>query len=125
MKYIITESKLSQVIFKYLNDIEWDVFDYTDWEYGNMTRLFYKGESQLPEDAIFEAYDSEDCIGDEEEEEGEECPTERVLLVSVKLFNTIEHLFGLDYLQTQSILMVWYENYTNETIDDPTIGFID
>ena len=123
MKYIITESKLSQVIFKYLNDIEWDVFDYTDWEYGNMTRLFYKGESQLPEDAIFEAYDSEDCIGDEEE--GEECPTERVLLVSVKLFNTIEHLFGLDYQQTQSILMIWYENYTNETIDDPTIGFID
>ena len=123
MKYIITESKLSQVIFKYLNDIEWDVFDYTDWEYGNMTRLFYKGESQLPEDAIFEAYDSEDCIGDEEE--GEECPTERVLLVSVKLFNTIERLFGLDYQQTQSILMIWYENYTNETIDDPTIGFID
>lgn len=123
MKYIITESKLSQVIFKYLNDIEWDVFDYTDWEYGNMTRLFYKGESQLPEDVIFEAYDNEDCIGDEEE--GEECPTERVLLVSVKLFNTIEHLFGLDYQQTQSILMVWYENYTNETIDDPTIGFID
>lgn len=123
MKYIITESKLSQVIFKYLNDIEWDVFDYTDWEYGNMTRLFYKGESQLPEDAIFEAYDNEACIGDEEE--GEECPTERVLLVSVKLFNTIEHLFGLDYQQTQSILMIWYENYTNETIDDPTIGFID
>jgi hypothetical protein len=123
MKYIITESKLSQVIFKYLNDIEWDVFDYTDWEYGNMTRLFYKGESQLPEDAIFEAYDNENCIGDEEE--GEECPTERVLLVSVKLFNTIEHLFGLDYRQTQSILMIWYENYTNETIDDPTIGFID
>lgn len=123
MKYIITESKLSQVIFKYLNDIEWDVFDYTDWEYGNMTRLFYKGESQLPEDAIFEAYDNEACIGDEEE--GEECPTERVLLVSVKLFNTIEHLFGLDYQQTQSILMIWYENYTNENIDDPTIGFID
>lgn len=123
MEYIITESKLSQVIFKYLNDIEWDVFDYTDWEYGNMTRLFYKGESQLPEDAIFEAYDSEDCIGDEEE--GEECLTERVLLVSVKLFNTIEHLFGLDYQQTQSILMIWYENYTNENIDDPTIGFID
>ena len=123
MKYIITESKLSQVIFKYLNDIEWDVFDYTDWEYGNMTRLFYKGESQLPEDAIFEAYDSEDCIGDEEE--GEECPTKRILLVNPKLFNTIGHLFGLDYQQTQSILMIWYENYTNETIDDPTIGFID
>lgn len=123
MKYIITESKLSQVIFKYLNDIEWDVFDYTDWEYGNMTRLFYKGESQLPEDAIFEAYDSEDCIGDEEE--GEECPIKRILLVNPKLFNTIGHLFGLDYQQTQSILMIWYENYTNETIDDPTIGFID
>lgn len=123
MKYIITESKLNQVIFKYLNDIEWDVFDYTDWEYGNMTRLFYKGESQFPEDAIFEAYDNESCIGDEEE--GEECPTERVLLVNRDLYNTIENLFGLNYPQTQSILISWFENYTNETIDDPTIGFID
>lgn len=123
MKYIITESKLSQVIFKYLNDIEWDVFDYTDWEYGNMTRLFYKGESQLPEDAIFESYDNEACIGDEEE--GEECPTERVLLVNRDLYNTIENLFGLNYPQTQSILISWFENYTNEIIDDPTIGFID
>jgi hypothetical protein len=124
MKYIITESKLNQVIFKYLNDIEWDVFDYTDWEYGNMTRLFYKGESQFPEEAIFESYDNEDCT-DVSVEDDEECPTERVLLVNRGLYNTIESLFGLHFLQTQSILISWFENYTNEIIDDPTIGFID
>ena len=124
MKYIITESKLNQVIFKYLNDIEWDVFDYTDWEYGNMTRLFYKGESQFPEEAIFESYDYEDCT-DVSVEDDEECPTERVLLVNRGLYNTIESLFGLHFLQTQSILISWFENYTNEIIDDPTIGFID
>lgn len=124
MKYIITESKLNQVIFKYLNDIEWDVFDYTDWEYGNMTRLFYKGESQFPEEAIFESYDNEDCT-DVSVEDDEECPTERVLLVNRGLYNTIESLFGLNHPQTQSILISWFENYTNEIIDDPTIGFID
>ncbi len=124
MKYIITESKLNQVIFKYLNNIEWDVFDYTDWEYGNMTRLFYKGESQFPEDAIFESFDNEDC-SEVSVEDDEECPTERVLLVNRDLYNTIENLFGLNYPQTQSILISWFENYTNEIIDDPTIGFID
>ena len=53
MKYIITENRLNDIIFNYLDDIKWDIFDYTDWQYGEMTRLFFKGESQSPEDAIF------------------------------------------------------------------------
>lgn len=123
MKYIITESRLNEIIFKYLNNITWEIMDYHDWDYGEMTRLFFKGESQFPEDAIFEAYENEDCVGDEEE--GQECPTERVLLVSKSFYNTIMNLFTLNHQETHSALINWYESYTNETIDDRSLGFID
>lgn len=123
MKYIITENRLNNIIFNYLDGIKWDIFDYTDWQYGEMTRLFFKGESQYPENAIFEAYQNEDCIGDEEEDE--ECPEERVLLVRTQFYQQIMSLFGLDQQETNLILIKWYERYTNETIDDKTLGFMD
>lgn len=123
MKYIITESKIKSIIFKYLNDIDWEVMDYTDWEYGDMTRLFFKGETQFPEHAIFEAFDNEDCIGDEEEDE--ECPTERVLMVNKPFYKQIRSLFGLSHIDTHHILIEWYESYTHETIEDRSLGFID
>ena len=47
MKYIITESRLNDIIFKYLSDIDWEIADYTDAEWGDMTRLFFKSESTL------------------------------------------------------------------------------
>ena len=123
MKYIITESRLSNIIFKYLSDIDWEIADYHDWEYGEMTRLFFKSESQFPEDAIFEAFDNEDCIGDEGEDE--ECPTERVLMVNKPFYLQTMGLFGLTNIETHKILIEWYESYTHETIDDRSLGFID
>ena len=123
MKYIITESRLNNIIFKYLNDIDWEIADYTDAEWGNMTRLFFKNESQFPEDAIFEAFENEDCIGDEEEDE--ECPTERTLMVNKLFYLKLKNLFGLTFIETHKILIEWYESYTNETIDDRSLGFID
>ena len=123
MKYIITESRLNNIIFKYLSDIDWEIADYHDWEYGEMTRLFFKNESQFPEDAIFEAFDNEDCIGDEGEDE--ECPTERVLMVNKPFYLQTMGLFGLSNIETHKILIEWYESYTHETIDDRSLGFID
>ena len=123
MKYIITESRLSNIIFKYLSDIDWEIADYHDWEYGEMTRLFFKSESQFPEDAIFEAFDNEDCIGDEGEDE--ECPTERVLMVNKPFYLQTMGLFGLSNIETHKILIEWYESYTHETIDDRSLGFMD
>ena len=123
MKYIITESRLSNIIFKYLSDIDWEIADYHDWEYGDMTRLFFKSESQFPEDAIFEAFDNEDCIGDEGEDE--ECPTERVLMVNKPFYLQTMGLFGLSNIETHKILIEWYESYTHETIDDRSLGFMD
>ena len=123
MKYIITESRLNNIIFKYLSNIEWEIADYHDWEYGEMTRLFFKSESQFPEDAIFEAFDNEDCIGDEGEDE--ECPTERVLMVNKPFYLQTMGLFGLSNIETHKILIEWYESYTHETIDDRSLGFMD
>ena len=116
MKYIITESRLNNIIFKYLNDIDWEIADYTDPEWGDMTRLFFKSKSQFPEDAIFESFDNEDCIGDEGEDE--ECPTERVLMVNKPFYLTLLNLFTLHNVELHQILIKWYESYTNETIDD-------
>ena len=123
MKYIITENRLNNIIFKYLTDIDWEIADYTDAEWGDMTRLFFKSESQFPEDAIFEAFENEDCIGDEEEDE--ECPTERTLMVNKLFYLKLKNLFGLTFIETHKILIEWYESYTNETIDDRSLGFID
>ena len=123
MKYIITESRLNNIIFKYLNDIDWEIADYNDPEWGDMTRLFFKGKSQFPEDAIFEAFDNEDCIGDEGEDE--ECPTERVLMVNKPFYLTLLNLFTLHNVELHQILIKWYESYTNETIDDMFLGFTD
>ena len=123
MKYIITESRLNNIVFKYLNDIDWEIADYNDPEWGDMTRLFFKGKSQFPEDAIFEAFDNEDCIGDEGEDE--ECPTERVLMVNKPFYLTLLNLFTLHNVELHQILIKWYESYTNETIDDMFLGFTD
>lgn len=124
MKYIITESRLNNIIFKYLSDIDWEIADYTDPEWGDMTRLFFKGESQFPEDAIFEAYDNEDCT-EVSVEDDEECPTERVLMVNKSFYHTLLNLFSLHNVELHQILIKWYESYTNETIDDMSLGFID
>ena len=115
MKYIITEGRLNDIIFKYLSNIDWEIADYNDWE---MTRLFFKGESQFPEEAIFEAFQDEDCFDNE-------CENERVLLVNKSFYNQIMGLFGLTNIETHKILIEWYESYTNETIDDRSLGFID
>jgi hypothetical protein len=123
MKYIITESRLNNIIFKYLNDIDWEITDWNDPQLGNMTRLFFKGESQFPEDAIFEAYEDEVPIG--HEREFEERPTERVLLVNKQFYLQTMGLFGLTNIETHKILIEWYESYTHETIDDRSLGFID
>ena len=124
MKYIITENRLNDIIFKYLNDIDWEIADYTDPEWGDMTRLFFKGKSQFPEDAIFEAFENEDCT-EVSIEDDVECPTERVLMVNKPFYLQLMSLFGLNSRETKKILIKWYESYTHETIDDPKIGFID
>lgn len=124
MKYIITENRLNNIIFKYLNDIDWEIADYNDWEYGEMTRLFFKNKSQFPEDAIFEAFDNEDCT-EVSIEDDVDCPTERVLMVSKPFYLTLLNLFNLHNVELHQILIKWYESYTNETIDDMSLGFID
>ena len=120
MKYIITESRLNNLIFKYLNDIDWEIVSWNDPQLGDMTRLFFKNESHFPEDVIFEALEDDVPIGHESEG-----PTERVLSINTSFYNTLINLFGLHHVEANQILIKWYESYTNETIDDMSLGFTD
>lgn len=115
MKYLIKESKVLKILEKYLNDIEWSVMDYNEWD---MTRLFFKGQTNIANDAIFESYTEE-----EEEEEYDEGDYKRVLLVRRDFFMKLKSLFGLTTKQLADFLMVWYKSYTNEDVED--LNFID
>ena len=115
MKYLIKESKVLSILEKYLNDIEWAVVDYDEWD---MTRLFFKGQTNIANDAIFESYTEE-----EEEEEYDEGDYKRVLLVRRAFFMKLKSLFGLSTKELSRFLLVWYKSYTNEDVE--SFNFID
>jgi hypothetical protein len=111
MKYLIKESKILPILKKYLDDIEWSVIDYNEWE---MTRLFFKDEMRFPEDAIFESYTEEDV---------DKGIFERVLLVNRSFFTKLKSLFGLTSKELVKFLLEWYTTYTNERVE--VLNFID
>lgn len=105
MRYIIKESKVLPMLKKYLDDINWGIVDYNEWE---MTRLFFKDEMQFPEDAIFESYSEEDA---------DESVYERILLVRREFFMKLKSLFGLTTKELAKFLLEWYKSYTNESVE--------
>jgi hypothetical protein len=111
MKYLINENQVLNLVKKYLDDINWGIIDYNEWD---MTRLFYKDQMQFPEDAVFESYTEED------EDEG---ISERILLVKREFFMKLKSLFGLTTKQLSIFLLQWYQLYTNEKVED--LKFID
>jgi hypothetical protein len=91
------------MIFKYLDGL--DLVKVKEHSYYNMTRLFYKGDEQYPENAIFEAYNETD------EEEGEY----RLLLVDNKLCKTIGSLFSItEFKYIEPILLRWFNEYADD-----------
>lgn len=111
MKYIIKENQVLNLVKKYLDDINWAVMDYNEWE---MTRLFFKDQMQFPEDAIFESYTEED---------EDESIYERILLVKREFFMKLKSLFGLTTRELAKFLLEWYQSYTNEKVEK--LNFID
>ena len=111
MKYLINETQVLNIVKKYLDDIDWSIIDYNEWE---MTRLFFKDTMQFPEDAIFESYTEEDS---------DESIYERVLLVKREFFMKLKDLFGLTTKQLANFLLEWYRSYTNEKVE--VLNFID
>jgi len=105
MKYLINESQVLNIVKKYLDDIDWDVMDYNEWE---MTRLFFKDQMQYPDDAIFESYTEEDS---------DESVYERILLVKREFFMKLKSLFGLTTKNLAVFLLKWYQSYTNEKVE--------
>lgn len=105
MKYLINESQVLNIVKKYLDDIDWAVIDYNEWE---MTRLFFRDQMQYPEDAIFESYTEEDS---------DESIYERILLVKREFFMKLKSLFGLTTKNLAVFLLKWYQSYTNEKVE--------
>lgn len=105
MKYLINESQVLNIVKKYLDDIDWAVMDYNEWE---MTRLFFRDQMQYPEDAIFESYTEEDS---------DESIYERILLVKREFFMKLKSLFGLTTKNLAVFLLKWYQSYTNEKVE--------
>ena len=105
MKYLINESQVLSIVKKYLDDIDWAVMDYNEWE---MTRLFFKDQMQYPDDAIFESYTEEDS---------DESIFERILLVKREFFMKLKALFGLTTKSLSVFLLEWYRTYTNEKVE--------
>ncbi len=102
MKYIITESQIDRMVFKYLNGFDWVKVKTSKY---NTTRLFYKGEEQYPENAIFEAYNEKDDSGG----------VYRLLLIDKKLCMTIGSLFSItEYKYLEPLLLRWFNEYADD-----------
>lgn len=106
MKYTITESRILNILTKYLNSYEWVVYDYPKW---NMKRVFFKDKTDFPEDIIFETYTYED-----EEEEDENYKKRRILLVKYNFFNKFVSLFGVPVEELSQVLIDWYNKTTGD-----------
>ena len=106
MKYIITESQIDRIVFRYLDEFEWQ-----QWEthHDNMTRLFIKNEDQYPEDAMFEAYDERESYYVEDSD-----VKFRKLLVNNKMWLTVGNLFSIPYSERGEVFLKWYNNHTGE-----------
>jgi hypothetical protein len=102
MKYIITESQIDRMVFRYLDGLDMVKIKTPKF---NTTRLFIKGDEIFPEMALFNAYDEVD------EREGEY----RLLLVDTKLCRTIGLIFNFsDYKTLGPILLRWFNEYADD-----------
>ncbi len=102
MKYIITESQIDRMVFRYLDGL--DLVKVKTPKF-NTTRLFIKGEENFPEKALFNAYDEVD------EREG----VYRLLLTDTKLCRTIGLMFGIsEYKVLRPILLRWFNEYADD-----------
>ena len=88
MKYIITENKLNDIIFKYLNS-----------EYGNLV----PDEDYRNPNHIYFVKDTE-IIVDYNKKNGQ------VHLSYDKIWKILESLFGLEYEEIRDLTKVWVKN---------------
>lgn len=105
MKIVICESRLSNLVKNYLNDIDWFVTDNND---GFTVRLFFRDKMLYPEDAILQSsfdYDFDDAT-----------PI-TLLMVNRAFFGKLKSLFGLTSKELSKILLEWFREYTNEDVN--------
>ena len=87
MKYIITESKLEQVVIKYLNKMYGDLEEYRTDEYPNKI-FFIKGKKVYME---------------------QDLKNEMLLVDYNTIWSDLENTFSLEFNDIQSIIKKWVE----------------
>ena len=91
MKYIITESKLEQVVIKYLNKLYGDLEEYRTDKYPNSI-FFFKGKKVYM---------------------GQELENGRLYVDYGTIWSDLRDTFSLEYNDIQSIIKKWVEETYN------------
>lgn len=110
MKYILTESQIENLVFQYLNNFDWKIWD---GFYENATRLYKKNADVLSDDYMFEAHDETDYDDDDEE-----IGTTRFLVVNSQLWKTVRLLFGIPHSEIGHLFLKWFNHFTNDNCVD-------
>jgi capsid portal protein len=94
MKYLITESQLDRIIFKYL-----DNQDFIQIKNGN-TIYFVNSEGDEYGDSLIQYYRSGDCV------------------ISFELINEIQEFFSIEFDNSKYVIARWVENTLDRRVKE-------
>jgi hypothetical protein len=97
MKYLITESQLDRIIFKYL-----DNQDFIQIKNGN-TIYFVNSEGDEYGDSLIQYYRSGDCV------------------INFKLINEIQEFFSIEFDNSKYVIARWVENTLDRRVKEVII----
>lgn len=114
MKYIITESKLKNIIFKFLDnryDLEnfyWNEDEFFDWDTGHNIEMIYFGEEEDFEDNyVIEYFKYPTHDGKWNDEELQYLPSFR--FIDDEVTKLLSNMFGNEY---EPIVIEWFNDRT-------------
>ena len=117
MKYIIKESKLKDIIFKYLDDsfdlenLYWEEEDFFDWDSGNEIEAIYFGDAEEMNDMgvspVIEYFKYPSNVEGWSEDDLQYLPSFR--FVNDNVNKMLKHMFGSSY---EPIAMEWFKERT-------------
>ena len=96
MKYLITESQLDKVIFKYLDNQD---FIIKRMNSDNVT-YFVNSENDKYSDSLIQYYRNGDCV------------------ISYELINEIATFFSMDFYGSRYIIVRWIENTLDRKVKE-------
>jgi hypothetical protein len=94
MKYLITESQLNRIIFKYLDNQDFIQFDKDDNIY------FVNSEGDEYGDSLIQYYRSGDCV------------------INFELINEIQEFFSIEFDNSKYVIARWVENTLDRRVKE-------